>query len=282
MEISPFLIKIGVILIIILSILAVLFDVMLLIIYLKNGKRSHLAQYKIILIVICLLDSLCNLSIDPSFFDALFIICEITGTLKVPLVLGTEATQLSLLLITYFSFNHSFWIEKHSKLFKLIIFLQCFLPVIIAAFEELFCVFTQEIDRGLYCTKDEISILSCYIILLIICYILFIIFLIKLYLSLNHFTTSNPVDFTKLKQYKKQLKKYLFGFIITFPYLLWILYLIVRKILLYFPSIDFEIDTEETIEYCIFLFSFIKKGLSPILVVIIYCFTKEHLMQLNI
>ena len=276
MEILTFLIEIGTIIIIILSILAVFFDIILLIIYFKNGVRSHLTQYKIILILICLLDSLCNLSIDSSYFDTLFIICEITGTLKTPLVLGTETTQLSLLLITYFSFKHSLWIDKHSKQFKIIIFLQCFLPVIIVAIEEFFDFFTQDIERGVYCSKVETSVQSCYIIFLLICYILFIIFLIKLYLSLNHFRTSNSADCTKLQQYKKQLKKYLFGFIITFPNLLWFLFLIVLNILSYFPSIDFEIDTMETIRYYVIIFSFINTGFSPIVVIIIYCFSKEH------
>lgn len=77
------------------------------------------------LIFLCLFDSLFNIYVDPDRFDSLTL-CEIAGTLKLPAGLGIETTQLSLLLITYFSFNHSYCIDNHSKLFKLIIFYNVF------------------------------------------------------------------------------------------------------------------------------------------------------------
>ena len=265
------------IMMLIVSTLGVFFDILLLIIYSKYTTRGHLTQYKIVLLILCLLDSLCNLSIDASFFDSLRIICDITGTLKMPIGIGLETTQVSLILITYFSFTHFNFIDKHSMLFKIIIFIQCFLPVLLTTIQEFYYYFTiEKIARSMYCLKDDFSFSYCFIISLLICYIVFITFLIKLYRSLNIYRNSLTRQNNRLEVYKSHIMNFLFGLFFTFPEIIVFLYFIFMIAIEHFSFLKPTLGYMTIINTFIDILFFVNNGLSPIFIAIIYCFSKEH------
>lgn len=262
------------------SALGIIFDISLLIIYIKNGSKGNFTLYKIILLIMCLLDSLCNIVMDPALYSQVKILCTITGTLKLPLHLGQLSTQVTLLFITYFSFKHSLFIDKHSLLFKIIIFLIWFLPFIITLVIEMYDSFLSNAtkERDLFCLETDDS--NIYItIQMIIYYIICPIFLIKLYCSLKDFSNNTLYQTDTILKYKKYLKNYIYGFLLNLVDAIMLIYLLI------FILIDGE-ELEKNwifslIDRIIMYVYYVDLGLFPIIIVIIYCFTKEHIKYLQ-
>ena len=261
------------ILVIILCFLSVFFDIRLLVIYFKHGTIDQMKIYKIILIFLCLIDSLCNLNINQVFKSNL--LCEITGTLKFPIQIGIESIQVSLVIITYFSLNHQNWIQKNPIIFKCIIMSISLLPMIFTGIQEFYFSFTTNYMRTLFCIKNIINMYSLFFLFLLAFSILFIIFFIMLYKTVNQLSKENP---DMAEKYKANLKVYFYGFCLSFPIAFFCIFIIgLYKIIEhYFPEIMNE-KVINILQFIAALFIVLLFGLSPIAVVIIYCFNKEHL-----
>ena len=257
----------------------------LLIIYIKNGKKGQLTIYKIILLSMCLLDSLCNIIVDPSLYNINKTLCTITGTLKLSLHFAQLSTQVVLLFITYFSFQHSLFIDKHSILFRLIIFIIWFLPIIFSAFFEFFKFsINVDKDRSFFClaTIDIPMFIS---IQFLINYILFPIFLCKLYRSLKDYSNNILYQSDIIQKYQKYLKNYIYGYLFLLGDIIMFIHKLIIEILEYI-DFDFVQELEKNKVYEAFIsiiggIYIIDIGLSPIIIVIIYCFTKEHIKYMR-
>ena len=267
------------------SALGIIFDILLLIIYIKNGSKGHLTVYKIILLVICLMDSICNLVIDPNLYSELTLLCKITGTLKIPLHLGLLSTQLILIFITYFSFKHSLFIDKHSLVFKIVIFLIWFLPFTITLVIELTDLFSSnEKQREMFCLITDDS--NLYVTIeMNIYYIICLVFLIKLYRDLKEFSNNTLYQTKTIQKYKKYLKNYIYGYVFNSPDFIMFLYLLIFLIIQKIDK-DFIEKLENNwiyslIDTIIMYIYYFDLALFPIIIVIIYCFTKEHIKYLQ-
>ena len=266
---------------IIISSVAVIFDFILLIIYFKNGIKGLLSIYKIILLILCLLDSLCNIVVDPKLYFKYKTLCEITGTLKTSLITGILTTQVVLVVITYFYFNHSICVGKHSKLFQLIVFLMCFVPLVISLIIQFYELYhpkeNEDMERTYYCMMTETDLLSFEYIIQFIDYILFSVFLCKLFSSIKRVSNDSSDQTYSIKKYKSYLKHSFFGFLFSITNITFIIIYLILEIADYFKVGKSESEVKpETWVNIITLIYYAQVGLCPIIVMIIYCFNKEH------
>ena len=271
---------------IIISSIAVIFDSILLIIYLKNGIKGLLSIYKIVLLIICLLDSLCNIVIDPVLYLQFKTLCTITGALKTSLITGILTTQVVLVVITYFYFQHPICVGKHSKLFQRLTFLMCFAPLIISFIIQVYDLYhpKEKVERTFYCIKTTPHLLSFESIIQLIDYILFSVFLCKLYSSIKRVFNDSYIQNDSVKKYKSYLKHYFLGFLFSITTISFIIIYLILLIADYF-EVGGQAEGEEKTEPWVRIISLIyyaQVGLSPIIVMIVYCFKKEHYKMMKV
>lgn len=253
----------------------VIFDFLILVIYIKNGKIDQIKLYKMLLIIMCLINALCILISSFSVGKPQSLPCKITGSLKLSLEIGIDAIQVSLLLITYSSLKYQHLKEKHPILFKILIICVCWTLFIITTGSELIYSLKTEPDilRTLFCIKVSLNIKSFFFFSIVLYLILFLTLLILLYKSINNLENESS---DKLQQYKEHLKVYFYGFVITFPNFLFFFFSVIIKLLVYiWPEIREWEDTTRGITYVIAFIFLITNEIAPFSIVFIYCYNKE-------
>ena len=249
------------------SFFGVIINCFILYIYLKNGDINQIKLYKIFLLIMCLLISVGNI-ISFCLAQQESLTCKFIGTLKLPLEIGIDAIQVSLLVITYYSLEYQTFLINNPTSFKLLVLAFCWiLPILTGIFEciDSFDRFSN-IRRNIFCMKNTINYFSILFFSLLFYLILFIVFLRKLNKSIN----SIEIEENERKvKYKKKLNKYYYGFAFSFPNSFC---LILLAILDFIISIFPESHRNYTINFIFEMIIVIVNGLSPFVIILIYCY----------
>ncbi len=261
--------------VIVISFFGVIINCFILYIYLKNGDINQIKLYKIFLLIMCLLISVGNII---SFFLVYSLkkesfLCKLIGTLKFPLEIGIDAIQVSLLVITYYSLEYQTFLINNPTSFKLLVLAFCWiLPILTGIFE---CIDSFDrfpnIRRNIFCMKITINYFSILFFSLLFYLIFFIVFLRKLNKSIN----SIEIEENERKvKYKKNLNKYYYGFAFSFPTSF---SLILLAILDFIISIFPGVRVGYTINFIFEMILLIVNGLSPFVIILIYCYDWKKL-----
>ena len=249
----------------------IIFEIELIRIYFKHGNFDLIKGYKLALLILCLLESLSYLELErwkELDNDTKHTIhsdfCFLVGTLKNIIGFAKESIQVTLLLITYCSFTFQSFIQSHPMLLRNITLLLNIIPICIISVDEFKTLNTHSNKFNSYfCSKDveaQSGLFICFIIFLVI----FLVLLTLLYCSVYKYSRISNSDST-FKSYKRHFIMYLFGHIFTFPYILIMLYEFI-----YNQNESLFMKVISTIYY-------ISLVISPIAIVLIYCFDKQML-----
>lgn len=256
----------------VLSVIGIIFNIGVLVIYLKNGHFDLLKIFKIILLVICIYLSITHLCLGLIFSYLNWPICKALAESKQLWELALNTIQVTLLFIIYISFNNQRFLDKHPISFKVIVNCIALLPIVLTFIINSIFFFSETVYDPIFCIRLQIQYYSPFFIFLIIYSIAFIILICKLYSSLNKYEQTGE----HVKIYKQHLRNYIYGFGFSFPYFL------LSVATLFFSAIIEFISGENTliiilftiVFYCIII-------LSPTCIAYIYCFNKEHWKQLK-